>query len=207
MESTADILQYLEACSKEMKRLYWTDKDLPACLRLGKEGIARGEAAAAQSQEDAAEILVRVKPLCYDLASFSWIGWDEPGIHPTDADAVLGLEAARKNLKYAIELQRGDLPTSMAHWVLGAHFLTSGRSDEAVEEFVAAENFANAAGANGEAELAVGFALLARAGHTCAGLEDLASHITIMEADSDAAPFVGQIRTAAAVIGITLADG
>ncbi len=61
-----------------------------------------------------------------DFASYAWSGWDEPGITITQADRAAGFDAARVNLRLAIELERGDLPTSRAHWMVGAYYLETG---------------------------------------------------------------------------------
>jgi len=182
-----------------MRHSYWQEHDLPTSLEIAQEGICIGEEEAGGDEE----ILSWVKRLCYDIASFSWIGWDEAGISPTGEQSRLGLEMARRNLKYAIELNKGNLPTSRAYWMVGAHLLTSGEASRAIDEFEESETYAQLAGAIGEAELAKGFTILAR---LTSGQESevaiLVAHLDHMMLNEDAAQFVGQIQTAARIVGI-----
>src|SRR5579862_34652 len=124
---SGDPIATLNTASDEMRRLYWKEKKLPECLQVAREGIREGEQAADDDPEKQEEILGLVKRLCYDTASFTWIGWDETGISPTPKERKEGLEAARKNLAYAQRLNKGDVPTARAHWMLAAHLLTEGQ--------------------------------------------------------------------------------
>ena len=99
--------------------------------------------------------------MTYNLASFTWTGWDEPGIDVAPSDQAAGLAAARSNLDMAVELGKGDLAISRGWWMLGAHLLTAGDHAEACEAFSAAAEYADQAGSEVEAELSRAFDALA----------------------------------------------
>ena len=140
--------------------------------------------------------------MCYDLASFTWPGWDEPGIKVTQSDMWAGLDAAKANLRLGKELNKGDLPLSRAHWMLGAHLMAARRWPEAIEHFERATKYAETAVSRPDALLSVGFAtltaLLERPGDMAAAarLEEIKAALTPLEHGPD---FVSQIETAAAV--------
>jgi len=195
-------VERLKAIGDEVRRLYWKEKDLPGALRAAREGIDHGEAAAVQEPERSEEILGLVKGLFFDTASFSWVGWDEPGITPTEEESARGYDAARRNLGYAIDLKKPDLPRARAHWMLASHALTAGNHDEALEHYREATKFAQSTG--GEAELSRGFEILTLVKQ---GVEDpqvLREHVDKMNSDESAKEFSPQITTCAKVIGVKL---
>ena len=122
---------------------YWKRKDLPLVITLTTTGIqfclAHARLAEITADQDGAYSLRSVaKGLAYNLGSFTWPGWDEPGISPTPADVALGLEAARFNLRLAVELKKNADRVRDAHWLLGAHLLAAGEVENAVEHLVQA---------------------------------------------------------------------
>ena len=194
--------ELLTAASIEMRDFYWKKKDLAGCLRIAREAIQIGQEAADDFPDVMVDILSLVKRLTYDVASFTWIGWDEPGISPTDAEIAEGLEMARLNLQYAIQLQKGDLPTSRAYWMVGAHLLTSNRASEAVAEFEEAESFAILSGSQPDIKLCQGYLLLAtQASDRSVSSDRLNRHLTEMDENEETAGLTQQIRTAAKIIG------
>jgi hypothetical protein len=152
--------------SEAMLHLYWQEKNLPLSLAFGRAGAQYSLTAAdgmeASDPTKALELRGSAKAMTYNLASFTWPGWNEPGIVTTSSDVALGLDAAKTNLRLAAELQKGDLPLSRAHWMLGAQQLASGQFAGALESFQQAERYAAAANAPAEAELAAGFAVIAK---------------------------------------------
>jgi hypothetical protein len=143
-----------------LRHAYWQKKDLPGTIRIGQAGIALGEQLASRFPDQASEIKSQVKAIQYNLASFTWPGWDEPGFEITPEQGQLGLAAAKENLRLAIELKKDLLPLSRAHWMLGAQQMAVADYSSAREDFAQAEGFASQAGSAGEALLAQGFALL-----------------------------------------------
>ncbi len=194
-----------KAYSEAMRHAYWEDKDLSAAMAIAWAGISRMLAQAHSSPpEQAHELRSQAKALSYDLASFTWAGWDEPGIVITPPEARAGCAAARANLALANELEKGALPRSRAHWILGAHELAAGRPDDARSNFDAAMTLAQAAGAEGvaEAKLARAFAVLADRATGTASEAELDAALADLRADPDGGVLVEQVRTARTALDI-----
>lgn len=118
--------------------LYWKAHDLPAIIAIGRAGIiyCLGQSLAVDISAESAEKLRSIaKGIAYNVGSFSWPGWEEPGIAPTVADLIVGMDCARLNLRLAIELKKPPVALSKAHWLVGAHALTSENFELAEREF------------------------------------------------------------------------
>jgi hypothetical protein len=147
-----------------MRHYYWKLKDLPAAIAFGQAGahfalfnsiqLETTDPALAQQLRGAA------KGLYYDLASFTWPGWDEPGITISAGDLAIGLDAARANLRLAHELNKGDLPLSRAFWMRAGHELCRGEYDAARQSYHNAARHAHAAGSRPDQLLCDGFVRL-----------------------------------------------
>jgi hypothetical protein len=200
-----DLASQPKAYSEAMRHAYWDDKDLSAAMAIAWAGISRLLAMAhGADPERAYELRSQAKALSYDLASFTWAGWDEPGIVITPPEARAGCAAARANLALATELEKGELPRSRAHWILGAHELAAGRPEDARTNFEAAAALADAAGTEGlsEAKLARAFVALARLAAGAATEVELESAVSELRADPDGAALVEQVKTARAALEI-----
>lgn len=194
-----DLAVQPKAYSEAMRHAYWEDKDLSAAMAIAWAGISRLLAAAHVSEAALAyEFRSQAKALSYDLASFTWAGWDEPGIVITPPEARAGAAAARANLRLAAELDKGDLPRARAHWMVGAHELAAGRPEDARTDFEAAGVLADAAGPEGasEAKLARAFAALADLSAGAGAESDVEAALEALRADPDGAVLVRQVETA-----------
>jgi hypothetical protein len=125
--------------------LYNEQKDVAGMTALSRAGILYGlteaERCNAQEAELAGALRGSAKALAFNLASNTWPGWNDEGISLTESDRRIGLDAARLNLRLAIELKRDHLPLCNAHWMLGAHHLADRRYNEARTAFnLAAEH-------------------------------------------------------------------
>lgn len=152
--------EHIPLYTKLMRHAYWQQKDLPAAVEIGQTGIRHGEALAECCPEEAETILAQVKAIHYDLASFTWPGWDEEGIEIAKEEVRLGLESARINLELAIRLKKDALPLSRAYWMLGAQQLAAGDCTQALASFTMAGQHAVEANERPEELLAQGFACL-----------------------------------------------
>ncbi|RYG68614.1 hypothetical protein EON80_11300 [bacterium] len=148
----------------EAAKAYWEEKDLALVATLSIAGIGYGfgieRDCAGSNSELVHDVLGTVKAIAYNLASFTWPGWDEPGIRIGVTDVDLGLDAAKINLRLAEQLGKGDLAVSRAHWMLGGHYLAARQFEEAGHCYAVAMNHASRAGEAAEQNLAVGFAIL-----------------------------------------------
>jgi len=164
LKSRDNRLLAIDAWSQVVMDAYWERKDLTAVLALGRAGIdyaleVAGETEAA-SPDAAAKIRGVAKSIAYNIASFTWPGWCEPGITVTARDLALGMDAARANLRWARELGKDDLALSRADWMVGAHELAAGNYTEARTHFESASDYAKAAGNNGERLMNHAYALI-----------------------------------------------
>ena len=154
----------IDTYGKSVNKLYWKKKHLPNAIIMAVAGIqyAMLEAHAHQTTNPqlAAEFLGDAKAMAYDLASFTWPGWNEPGIVINQTDKHIGLEAAKTNLRLAKELSRGDLPLCRAYWILGAQYLSNGAKDKARQAFDQSADYARQAQEKGEELLATGYSAI-----------------------------------------------
>ena len=199
-DSPEEAVVFLDDCSTQMRHAYWQDKNLEECLTIALHGIESGDEAVQDFPDSLFDILSCVKRLCYDVASFTWIGWDEVGIHPTASDSDVGLAMAKRNLQLAIRLDKGDLPTSRAYWMVGAHLLTKGKLDSALDEFDEAETYAVLSGSKPDILLCQGFMLLCQKLLGTVQEEILSTHLEQMSREEDSAPFAEQIETVVRVL-------
>ncbi|UCF28444.1 MAG: hypothetical protein JSW42_01795, partial [Chloroflexota bacterium] len=141
----------LNALHGAMKHKYWQEKDLVGAQAFARAGTHFGLQSALlydlENPELAYKLRSGAKGCAYDFASYAWSGWDEPGITITQADHAAGFDSARVNFRLAIELERGDLPTSRAHWMVGAYYLEADAYNQAIGSFEEGLKFAGKANA------------------------------------------------------------
>ena len=143
-----------------MRHTYWQNKDLPATIQIGKAGVKLGQSLADTYPDQTSEINSQIKTIQYNLASFTWPGWDEPGIEISLEQVQIGLAASQENLRLAIELKKDAIRLSRAYWMLGGMEMAVKDYANAKEHFAQAEGFAHQAGSQAEALLAQGFEVL-----------------------------------------------
>jgi hypothetical protein len=108
--------------------LYWKAHDLPATVLIGRAGILHclGCSVVADAAPESVEQLRSIaKAIAYNLGSFTWPGWEEPGIAPTSEHLAFGQDCAGLNLRLALELHKPPKALSKAYWLIGAHALAS----------------------------------------------------------------------------------
>lgn len=156
----------LNTLADVMRHQYWNEKDLVGALAFARAGTQFGLQTAldfyASDPELAYELRSASKGFAYNFASFAWIGWDESGIEITSADHEAGFDAARVNLRLAIELERGDLPTSRAFWMVAAYHLADGEYNQAIDSFEQGILFAKRADALVDELLNHGYILISK---------------------------------------------
>lgn len=131
LDQQDDSLLVASTYAELVKHLYWKEKDIPPMVALARAGIqyALAMGTAVSSTDIALTMRLRgeAKTIAYNLASFTWTGWDEPGVVLTGSDQCHGLEAAHLNLRLAFELDKGDMRISRGYWMKAAHLLAAGK--------------------------------------------------------------------------------
>jgi tetratricopeptide (TPR) repeat protein len=182
--------------------LYWQRKDLPVALDVARAGMVFCLYAARRHPERAEELRTRAKALAFNYASFAWPGWAEEGIAAERVHLDRALDAARANLRLAIELRKGPIAESRGHWLIGAVFLALGGHQQAIGAFREAAALASDGGSDGEADLNSAYELLARRAedpgddHLIDAFDDALGRLREREGGG---PLVEQVEAAAAV--------
>jgi hypothetical protein len=164
LSQEADPVAVMKVYRDLVMQTYWRQKDLPRVMTLALAGIHYGLTYATGKGTDELRYDLRslAKTLAYNLASFTWPGWEEPGVTIGPAAVAVGLDAARLNLRLAEELNKGDLSLCRGHWMSGAQSLANGLSELARHHFEESDEYARRAESTAEVFLAYGFAALAR---------------------------------------------
>ncbi len=124
----------------ELRKLHRGDLFVPVARLQLHYALNRIE----QTDESDEERLTRLRKFArgtaYNIAAFTWPGWDDMGNIPLESQR-LGLSAARVALELAS--QANDV-TFNALWINGAHELNAKNYDAAVEFFVRTRDAADA---------------------------------------------------------------
>ena len=150
----------------------------------------------------AAQLRGQAKAIAYNLGANCWPGWLDAGILITATERAIGLDAARLNLRLALELKRAAEPLGHAHWLLGAQLLAAGKHDQAAAEFLAAAQQFGQAGKPTEQQMARAYEALTRWLQHASdssrreALDKILADLQALATD-DARFFAGQVRTAA----------
>jgi len=199
-----------ERYSDLVRDLYWKERAVPELVTIARAGIqyclTKAQEIEAEDAELAKELRSAAKTNAYNLASFTWPGWDHEGIVINQAELAAGLDAAKVNLRLARELEKGPLRVSMAYWVLGAQYMAAGKHSEALEAFVLSKEQAHASLDSLYELLAsgyVGVAKIAGVTNRAEGERELEEAIeSLKKFRTDDAQFcIDQLRTAVKVFG------
>jgi hypothetical protein len=149
LESTGQPAVVVERYGKLLQHLYNERKDLPRMILAARAGIdfAMRHAKAFDTIDPklAAQLRGQAKAMAYNLGANCWPGWKEPGITIGQAELIIGLDAARINLRLGRELRRPAEPLGHAHWLLGAQLLAAKQFEGAADEFTSsAQEFGEA---------------------------------------------------------------
>jgi len=149
--------------------LYNKEKNLGWMVPIANAGISycleRSKELAEKNAELSAKLKTVAKGMSFNLASFTWPGWDEKGITVTETDLAAGLAAAKLNLKLVEALGKDPAQLSNSYWSLGAHHIarnTAKDYDEAIEAFESAVEQARAANSKDGEFMNTGYAAMAR---------------------------------------------
>lgn len=192
-----------------LNELYWKQKDLPRAIVVGTLGIHYALLRAAEQDRTTEAITARelrgvAKQMAYNIGSFAWPGWAEPGIAIGQAELASGRNAAQLNLRLAVELNRPPDRMANAHWLVGAYALADGRTTDAVTAFdrAAALNLLSADRASSAMNQAyTALAKLAVEPHSVARDDEFNNALKAIETveSEDSSFYVHQLKTARGV--------
>ena len=157
----ADPVEALGLIRSLANEAYWEVKNLNQAMALARAGVFAGIALSAHSDRPY-ELRSEAKSLAFNLASYAWPGWDEAGIVIEHQHLLEALDAARTNVRLAVELEKGSVAIGRGHWMVGAVLLALGRYQDAIAEFLAARLSADEGRSDVESALAEGYAALVR---------------------------------------------
>jgi hypothetical protein len=156
-----DLVAAVKTLNALGQKAYWDQKDIGRCVTYGRAGVqlglVEGRRVAKTDPELSEQLLGQAKAVSYNLASFAWPGWGEEGIVLSPSDISMGFDAAKLNLRLAIELKRGADPMGKAHWMLGAYYLAVEDPEAAKEQFGIAADFEREASPEGKGLLSEGY--------------------------------------------------
>ena len=160
-DESVDHIEALDAFRSLANEAYWEDKNLDRALTTARAGITVGLAFAAESSRPY-DLRSAAKALAFNLASFAWPGWDEEGVKIERHHLAEALDAARTNVRLAVELEKGSIVIGRGHWMVGATLLAMGRYQEAIAEFLTARLSADEGRSDVESAMAEGYEALVR---------------------------------------------
>ena len=186
-----------------MGKLYWDQKNLNAAVAMGRAGVQMALTEALRIHSKQPKLSNKLRNIAwstsYNVASFTWPGWSEPGILVTNTDISIGLDAARTNLRLTRELKKGALEVSRANWIIGAQQLASGKKSDAIASFQSGAAAAVKARSRADELLNTGFAQMVELLGSPENTQMKARLTATKQAlsrEKDGADFVQQIDTA-----------
>lgn len=193
----------LELCHDMMMSSYWESKDIAGAMLFGETALGRclreADDFGEHDPDRKALLLRRASVFSYNLASFCWAGWNEPGIETGMEVDALGRAHAETHLRLVEALNSDDIKRSRAWWLKGAYELTRGQWREARECFARSARLADTAGDPCETALVEGYLALAeclehpRNMEAASRLAELKSRLSTYEHGS---AYVSQLETA-----------
>ena len=187
---------------------YHRAKSIEQVLHVGSAGIHYCLASAQEldGKDDAAARAFRyaAKRMATNVASFTWPGWDEPGIVISQAQMQQGLLYARYSVRQLHELDPTAAQRAYSYWFLGAHLMAGGQYAEAQAVFESALTHNQEHGDDPEGRLMLaGYIGLTKllAGHVECGETALNAAVCAIKArgSDDAQFYAEQLLTARAV--------
>ncbi len=124
LRGTDDPIDCLAALHESLRNAYWKNHDVAAVCVIAR-GVQPLTAELLRRQPLCIDILAAAKPVLYDVGSFLWPGWDEPGIALTPDHLALGRACAALNLEVAKALRRDRIAMARAWWLVGAFHLAT----------------------------------------------------------------------------------
>lgn len=162
--SLNNILLAVQVFSDLMNYFYWKKKDITTAIAFGRAGVHHAlvniETYSKKDKSSRTELLQLAKLLSYNIASFSWTGWDEKGIEIFDSELKTSLDAAKTCLRLTRKLRNGHLQLSRAYCLLANSQFAIGNYKNAKKSYTKAAQYAKKADVKGEELLSLSLRLL-----------------------------------------------
>jgi len=164
LESSGEPGEVVVWYSTLLRVCYFQEKNVALMTMVGRRGIQFGleQANRTDSAKLADKLKATAKEISYNLGANTWPAWEDEGIAIAGSDLVVGLDAARTNLRLAIELKRDAVPMTDAHWLLGAHHLAAGAGEKAIDQFTQASEIAEKANLEDRRWMARGYVAISQ---------------------------------------------
>lgn len=121
--------------------IHFADAGIHYCLARASSSVDMGEDVYDEIYDDPArELRFIAKRTATNAASFTWIGWDEPGVEISADQMRQGIAFARYSVRQLRELDPTDAQLAFTYWYLGAHLIAEGSYEEALSVFGAARD-------------------------------------------------------------------
>jgi len=205
-EGHQDVDQVMKAYEDLVLHMYWERKNIHAVVTLAHAGIQRmlreADAYGAANPEKRLNARQRARVMAYNLASFCWAGWDEPGIELRESEKKAGRDAAVLHYELVQSLNPEAITSARAAWIVGAQLLTAHEYAAARSKFEESSEHAQQANSEAEHLLGLAFAHLAKC---LESTDDSACRAELQETKQrllrakDGEEFVRQVDTAEAV--------
>lgn len=131
---------------------YYKAKSTAQVIHFGHAGIhyCLSQAVLHDAGDPAAAQRMRLtaKRMATNVASFTWPGWDEPGVEITAEQSQQGLLFARYSVRQLSELNPSVSQLAFTYWFLAAQLMANGRYTEALEVFEQARDYNKKQGDN-----------------------------------------------------------
>lgn len=192
IEQEEDPQRVLAMYAGAINHLYWAQKDVASVVALGRMAIDSGLRRARDAHGEIADRLrLAANMIAYDVSSFTWPGWAEPGVEITPDVMLEGERYAALVLELAEALGRPHDALARANWIVGAHHLAAGRHGDATSAFDASAEHGRAHDDDGLELLALGYGAIARNDQT--DLNEVIDRIRTVEHGDE---FAQQLETA-----------
>ncbi len=180
---------------------YWKAKSTEHVIHFANAGIHYCLTHACEYDKDddsARELRFAAKRMATNAASFTWIGWEEPGVAISPEQMRQGLACARYAVRQLHELDPTDAQLAFTYWYLGVHLMADGSYAEALSIFEAARDYSASDGRNlDNRTMHEGYIGLTKilSGDTKAGESEFDASIAALKSrdSEDAAFFVKQL--------------
>ena len=130
---------------------YWKAKSVAQVIHFANAGIHYCLAQACERDEgddSARELRFAAKRMATNAASFTWIGWEEPGVEISPGQMRHGIAFARYAVRQLHDLDPTDAQLAFTYWYLGAHLMAEGAYAEGLAVFEAARDYSATDGTN-----------------------------------------------------------